>query len=75
MPRFGDLVSKSEGFKGFSNENTTSKDYVLIPINQICCRSVNMYVDKQDAVESLKNSIKKLGLIEPIIVIEIEGHS
>ena len=74
MPRFGDLVSKSEGFKGFSNENTTSKDYVLIPINQICCRSVNMYVDKQDAVESLKNSIKKLGLIEPIIVIEIEEY-
>ena len=71
MPKFGDLVARSEGFKGLSNETTTSKDYVLIPINQICCRYENMYVDKQDAVESLKNSIKNLGLIEPIIVIEI----
>ena len=74
MPRFGDLVARSEGFKGLSNENTTSKDYVLIPINQICCRSTNMYVDKQDAVESLKNSIKNLGLIEPIIVIDIAEY-
>ncbi len=74
MPRFGDLVARSEGFKGLSNETTASKDYVLIPINQICCRYENMYVDKQDAVESLKNSIKNLGLIEPIIVIEIAEY-
>ncbi len=75
MPKtFKDLVKQSEGFKAFSTDTYTSKDYTMIPINQICCRSVNKYVDKQDVAESLKNSIKKLGLIEPIIVIEIASY-
>lgn len=72
--KFGDLVRESKGYEGFLNGETESKDYVLIPINQICCRSVNKYVDKQDGAESLKRSIKSLGLIEPIIVIRIDEY-
>ena len=72
---FGDLVLQSKGMEGFQTEGAEVRgDVVQIPINQICCRSVNMYVDKQDAAESLKKSIEKLGLIEPIIVIEIDSY-
>ena len=73
--RFGEMVRESRGFEGFEIEGAEkSEDVVLIPINEICCRSTNMYVDKQDAAESLKKSIKNLGLIEPIIVIEINEY-
>ena len=72
---FGDLVRQSKGMEGFKTGGPEQNDEVVqIPINQICCRSVNMYVDKQDAAESLKKSIEKLGLIEPIIVIEISSY-
>ena len=73
--RFGEMIRESKGFEGFQIEGAEkSEDVVLIPINEICCRSTNMYVDKQDAAESLKKSIKNLGLIEPIIVIEIGDY-
>ena len=73
--RFGEMVRESRGFEGFQIEGSEkSEDVILIPINEICCRSTNMYVDKQDAAESLKKSIKNLGLIEPIIVIEIDEY-
>lgn len=42
-----------------------------LPLNEICLRAVNKYINNYDEARSLKESIEKDGLIEPITVNEI----
>lgn len=42
-----------------------------LPLNEICLRAVNKYINDYDEARSLKDSIEKDGLIEPITVNEI----
>lgn len=53
---------------------TQSKEQTDVIINRICCRYANKYVDKQGKARKLKRSIENLGLIEPIIVLEIDKY-
>ncbi|MDY5652976.1 MAG: ParB/Srx family N-terminal domain-containing protein, partial [Erysipelotrichaceae bacterium] len=44
-----------------------------LPLNEICLRAVNKYINNYDEARSLKESIEKDGLIEPITVNEISA--
>lgn len=74
MPNFGDKIKDTLAFKSFAGELPTTSTINHIPLNQICVRYQNKYINNIDKHNSLKNSIKANGLIEPIIVIEIDSY-
>ena len=45
-----------------------------IPLNEICLRYRNKYINSYDDAESIKQSIEKDGLIEPITVNDIDAY-
>lgn len=68
MRTFGNMAING-GF-GTSNEKQT---ITLIPVNEICLRFENKYIINSDKANALKESIKKVGLIEPISVVNIDS--
>ncbi len=74
MPNFGDKIKDTLAFKSFAGEMPTTSTINHIPLNQICVRFQNKYINNIDKHTALKNSIKANGLIEPIIVIEIKSY-
>ena len=71
--RFRKKMLTSIGASGFNtiDEETITEN---IPINKICCRHENMFVDKKDSSKALINSIRKNGLFDPITVLDIEVY-
>ena len=74
MPGFGDIVKETLAFKAFAGELPTTSTINHIPLNEICVIYKNKYINNIDKHQSLKESIRLNGLIEPIIVIEIDAY-
>lgn len=64
MLNFGGAI----GIQAMKNEGEKPE----LPLNQICLRAQNKYINDFDEAASLKESILKDGLIEPITVCDIE---
>ena len=71
MSNFGDKVRGTLAFQAMAGELETTTAITHIPINKICCRFQNKYINNIDKHKSLKESIRSNGLIEPIIVMDI----
>lgn len=72
-------VDKNFETKVKSNINKTftgySKDDVVnIPVTEICLRYSNKFINDEKTMEALKHSIEQNGLLQPILVIEIEKY-
>ena len=74
MSNFGDKVKGTLAFQAMAGELETTTAITHIPINKICCRFQNKYINNIDKHKSLKESIRSNGLIEPIIVMEIDEY-
>lgn len=71
---FGEKASKSLGFKALKNDGFRSDEIKYIPLNQICCRYQNKYISDVDKTKVLMKSIADNGLIEPIVIIDIDNY-
>ena len=74
MSDFGSKVRGTLAFQTMSGEVETTSTITHIAICNICCRYQNKYINNIDKHKSLKDSIRVNGLIEPIIVLEIDSY-
>lgn len=74
MATFGKLASKNAAIMSLAGDSETTKPIKLLPVDEICPRFENKYLANEDKSKSLKESIKNVGLIEPINVVQISEY-
>ena len=74
MATFGKLASQNAALKSLAGDNETTQPIKYIPIEEICPRFENKYITNVEKSKSLINSIKTVGLIEPINIIPIDKY-
>jgi hypothetical protein len=74
MSNFGEKVRGTLAFQTMAGEVDTTSTITHIPLNRICCRYQNKYINNIDKHKALRESIRVNGLIEPIIVLEIDEY-
>ena len=83
MSKLGDLTgSNKQDARAINNalgslmgdDSYTTVDYTKIPLNQICLRHTNYYIDDIKKFKALKTDISKNGLHQPIVVVNIEKY-
>lgn len=74
MPNFGDMVKETLAFKSIKGEGDITGSIYYKGLNKICVRFQNKYINNIDKHRSLKESIRANGLIEPIVVVEIDEY-
>lgn len=74
MPNFGDMVTETLAFKSIKGEGDITGSIYYKALNKICVRFQNKYINNIDKHRSLKESIRVNGLIEPIVVVDIDEY-
>lgn len=71
---FGKLARNTVAFQSLAGNAKVSAGVELKPLNEICARFNNKYINNADKAKSLEMSIRENGLIEPIVVISIDEY-
>lgn len=64
----------AQDFNKFTAVNDPKKNLMLLFVSEICPRFENSYISEPEKNESLRKSIQKNGLIQPISVISIQTY-
>lgn len=74
MSGFGEIVKETLAFKSIKGEGEITSNIFYKPLNQICVRFQNKYINNIDKHKALKESIRANGLIEPIVIVDIDEY-
>lgn len=71
---FGKLAKNTIAFQNLTGNSNASADVEYRPLNEICGRYNNKYINNSDKAKSLEQSIRENGLIEPIVIVDIDDY-
>ena len=71
---FGKLAKNTIAFQNLTGNSNASADVEYRPLNEICSRYNNKYINNSDKAKSLEQSIRENGLIEPIVIVDIDDY-